>query len=91
MSEPKDAPVGREKCVPIVGVRGDVIVKPRRLRVVAVRIANIDFWILALALAFVLILLLPLLVALVVCCCKCSCSLDEICMGEDEDCELLLF
>jgi len=46
--DPKDAPVGRRKCDPMVGVRGDVIVKPRRLRVVAASIANMDVWILLL-------------------------------------------
>ena len=42
VSDPKDAPVGREKCWPMVGVRGDVMVNPRRLSVVAVRIARME-------------------------------------------------
>jgi len=38
VSEPKDAPVGRWKCCPRVGLRGDVSVNPRRLSVVAMSI-----------------------------------------------------
>jgi hypothetical protein len=38
VSEPKDAPVGRLKCCPRVGLRGDVSVNPRRLSVVAMSI-----------------------------------------------------
>jgi len=74
--EPKDAPVGREKCVPMVGVRGEVIVKPRRLSVVAVSIANIDFWVAVICL-------------LCWCCCWCCwcccCSVMDNCNEEEEE------
>mmetsp|Transcript_17990 Transcript_17990/g.20799 ORF Transcript_17990/g.20799 Transcript_17990/m.20799 type:complete len:138 (-) Transcript_17990:530-943(-) len=40
VSDPNDAPVGKLKCVPNEGVSGDVIVKPSKLRVVAVKIAT---------------------------------------------------
>ena len=46
VKDPKDAPVGSEKCFPSVGVRGDVMVNPSRLSVVAVRIDNMDIVIL---------------------------------------------
>ena len=42
MSDPKEAPVGNWKCLPMVGVSGDVIVNPSKLSVVAVRIARMD-------------------------------------------------
>jgi len=41
VNDPKDAPVGRLKCFPSVGFRGDVNVNPRRLRLVAARIVKI--------------------------------------------------
>jgi hypothetical protein len=41
VSDPNDAPVGRPKCFPSVGFRGDVSVNPRRLRLVAARIVKI--------------------------------------------------
>lgn len=42
VSDPKDAPVGNWKCLPMVGVSGDVIVNPSKLSVVAVRIARME-------------------------------------------------
>jgi len=41
VNDPKDAPVGRLKCFPSVGFRGDVNVNPRRLRLVAASIVKI--------------------------------------------------
>lgn len=41
MSDPNDAPVGRQKWFPSVGFRGDVNVNPRRLRLVAARMVKI--------------------------------------------------
>ena len=46
MRDPKEAPSWSEKCCPRVGVRGEVIVKPRRLRDVERRIAIMDRFIL---------------------------------------------
>ena len=49
MREPKDAPVGKLKCWPRVGFRGEVSVKPRRLRVVAINIVQIVIFVLDLS------------------------------------------
>lgn len=41
-SEPKEAPRGREKCLPSAGWMGEAIVKPRRLRKAARRTAGTE-------------------------------------------------